>query len=111
MALAGHAAAQTVRGIVAEDGTGTPLAGAMVVLFDFDGEAVDRAPTDAAGGFTTQAGHPGRYHVRVDRIGYASLTTDPFDVPVRATFRRIEVPMRPMGAEVAIVTVTMEDGR
>ena len=41
VALASHAAAQTVRGVVAEDGTGTRLAGAMVVLFDFDGEAVD----------------------------------------------------------------------
>ena len=96
MALASHAAAQTVRGVVAEDGTGTRLAGAMVVLFDFDGEAVDRVLSDAGGGFTMRADHPGRYHVRVDRIGYASLTTDPFDVPVRGTFRRIDVPIRPI---------------
>ena len=96
VALASHAAAQTVRGVVAEDGTGTRLAGAMVVLFDFDGEAVDRVLSDAGGGFTMRADHPGRYHVRVDRIGYASLTTDPFDVPVRGTFRRIAVPIRPI---------------
>ena len=96
VALARHAAAQTVRGVVAEDGTGTRLAGAMVVLFDFDGEAVDRVLSDAGGGFTMRADHPGRYHVRVDRIGYASLTTDPFDVPVRGTFRRIAVPIRPI---------------
>ena len=96
MALASHAAAQTVRGVVAEDGTGTRRAGAMVVLFDFDGEAVDRVLSDAGGGFTMRADHPGRYHVRVDRIGYASLTTDPFDVPVRGTFRRIDVPIRPI---------------
>ena len=96
VALASHAAAQTVRGVVAEDGTGTRLAGAMVVLFDFDGEAVDRVLSDAGGGFTMRADHPGRYHVRVDRIGYASLTTDPFDVPVRGTFRRIDVPIRPI---------------
>ena len=56
MALASHAAAQTVRGVVAEDGTGTRLAGAMVVLFDFDGEAVDRVLSDAAGGFTMRTG-------------------------------------------------------
>ena len=96
LALAGHAAAQTVRGVVAEDGAGTPLTGAMVVLFDVDGEVVDRVLTDATGGFITQADHPGRYYVRVARIGYSSLTTDPFDVPVRGTFRRIDVPIRPI---------------
>lgn len=94
LALAGHAAAQTVRGLVAEDGVGTPLAGAMVVLFNSDGEAVDHVLTDAGGAFTTQVDHPGRYYVRVDRIGYASLTTDPFEVPVRGTFQRIDVPIR-----------------
>ena len=63
-ALAGNSAAQTVRGVVAEDGAGTPLAGAMVVLFDVEGDAVDRVLTDAAGRFLTQADRPGRYYVR-----------------------------------------------
>lgn len=96
LALAFPLAAQVVRGAVSEAGSGTPLAGAMVVLFDADGDRVDRVLTDASGGFSTEADRPGRYYVRVDRIGYASLTTDPFDVPVAGTFQRIAVPIRPI---------------
>ena len=96
LALAFPLAAQVVRGVVSEEGSGTPLAGAMVVLFDADGDRVDRVLTDASGGFSTEADRPGRYYVRVDRIGYASLTTDPFDVPVAGTFQRIAVPIHPI---------------
>ncbi|MCH9009311.1 MAG: carboxypeptidase regulatory-like domain-containing protein [Chloroflexi bacterium] len=85
-----------MQGVIVEGGTGTRLTGAMVVLFDSDGEAIDRVLTDALGGFVMPSRHLGRYHVRVDRIGYASLTTDPFDLPERGTFRRIEVQIRPI---------------
>jgi carboxypeptidase family protein len=90
------AESQLVRGAVAEDESGAPLVGAMVILFETDGQAVDRFLTDAVGTFVISAKHPGRYYLRIDRIGYASLTTEPFDVPVDGTFQRIAMPIEPI---------------
>jgi len=45
------AEAQVVRGLVTEDETEAPLVGAMVILFEADGEPVDRFLTDHAGEF------------------------------------------------------------
>jgi len=91
-----EAAAQVVRGVVTEEGIGTRLAGAMVILMDVDGTPVDRVLTDASGQFIADVDHPGRYQIRIDRIGYASLTTSPFDVPVSGTFQSIDVPIEPV---------------
>ena len=52
--------------------------------------------TNATGRFVTEAAHPGRYEIRVDRIGYASLPTEPFEVGVAGTFRTVEVPIQPI---------------
>ena len=90
----GSAEAQVVRGLVTEDETEAPLVGAMVILFEADGEPVDRFLTDHAGEFVIDTDHPGQYYLRVDRIGYASLTTEPFDVPVNGTFQKVSVPIR-----------------
>ena len=87
-------AAQTVGGIVLEEGSGAPIEGAMVVLLDSAEHVAARTITDATGRFLAEVPQPGRYHARVDRIGYRSLTTDPFDVPPDGTFRRILVPIR-----------------
>jgi len=109
--------AQSVGGVVTDSGPGSPLAGAMVVLFEDGGKPVDRSLTDAAGKFTTDAKHPGLYYMRVDRIGYASLTTDVFEVPVTGTYREISVPIQPIqlrGLDVSgsrRCEVRPEDGR
>ena len=109
--------AQSVRGVVFEENTETPIAGAMVVLIDVNEGPVDRALTNVAGDFQTSADHPGRYRIRVDRIGYASLTTDTFDVGVQGAVRRIEVPIEPVrlrGLDVSggrRCEVRPEDGR
>ena len=88
------AEAQLVRGLVTEDETEAPLVGAMVILFEADGEPVDRFLTDHAGEFVIHTDHPGQYYLRVDRIGCASLTTESFDVPVNGTFQKVSVPIR-----------------
>lgn len=91
--------AQIVRGQVVEDATATPVQGAMVILLELDGAVVRRVLTDAAGSFIIQAAHPGAYTLRVDRIGYESLSTPRFDVPPEGTFQRVTVPIRPVELE------------
>ena len=95
-ALAAPLHAQIVRGQVVEQGSNTPVEGAMVVLLELDDRTVHRVLTDASGGFILDADHPGPHHIRVDRIGYESLVTATFPVPVEGTFQRVEVPIRPV---------------
>ena len=87
------AAAQVVRGVVLEATSGTPIEGAMLVVMDGGSHVAARILTDATGGFVTKLPRVGTYQVRVDRIGYESLTTDSFEVPESGTFRRILVPI------------------
>jgi hypothetical protein len=94
--VAGPVRAQIVRGVVVEQDTRTPVEGAMVVLTEPDGRVVHRVLTDARGGFIADADRPGPHRIRVDRIGYESLTTDLFDVPVQGVYREIAVPIRPV---------------
>ncbi|MDP2958317.1 MAG: carboxypeptidase-like regulatory domain-containing protein [Longimicrobiales bacterium] len=96
---AGPARAQIVRGQVVEDVTNTPVEGAMVVVLDVGGHVVRRVLTNATGGFIVHVEAPGEYHIRVDRIGYESLTTGGVDVPVEGTFQRIAVPIQPIELE------------
>lgn len=91
--------AQTVWGIVIDDGTGVPLEGAMMILFDRALQEVDRSLSDATGRYTLKADSAGAHVIRVDRIGYASLSTGTLDVPEQGLFRRIEVPLRPIQLE------------
>jgi hypothetical protein len=86
--------AQLVRGEVVEEESGTPIAGAMVVLLDAGGSVAARALTDDFGRFAGEVRGRGSHRARVDRIGYQSLTTEPFDVPAGGTFQRIRVPIR-----------------
>lgn len=88
--------AQVVRGVVVDEGSQAPVEGAMVVLLLPDGTVVNSVLTAADGGFIMAAGRPGPHAIRIDRIGYESLTTDPLSVPVEGLFRRIEVPIRPV---------------
>ncbi len=88
--------AQIVRGIVVEEGLDAPVEGAMVILMDLDGSTVDRVLTDADGEFIADADHPGPHFIRIDRIGYESLTTERFAVPVTGTYKTVTVPIRPV---------------
>jgi len=94
--MGGPAAAQVVRGLVLEEATQIPIQGAMIVLLEADGRVAQRVLTGGTGQFIMQAGHVGSYRIRVDRIGYMSLTTGPFEVPVDGTYQRIAVPIKPV---------------
>ena len=56
-----RAAAQPVTGVVVEEGTGVPVSGAMVILFDESGDQADQMLTNAAGQFTLEARVPGTH--------------------------------------------------
>lgn len=75
MLAAVPAGAQTVRGSVVEEGTGRPVGGALVVLVAGGGNAAVGL-TDAAGGFALAAPAPGRYTLRVERIGHRAASAE-----------------------------------
>lgn len=78
-------AQETVRGAVT-DSQGTPISGAMVVILS-DTSPVARQLTDSNGDYTAVLPSPGRYSLRVDRIGYQSTRADPFEVATGASVR------------------------
>lgn len=80
LAPAGSLAAQElVRGVVRDRGSAAPIEGAMVVLMA--GEvSVATQLSGADGSFRLVAPGPGRYEIRVDRIGYGSTYSAAFDV-------------------------------
>ena len=88
-----RATAQPVSGVVVEEGTGVPVTGAMVLLLDADGSRADQALTDAAGRFLLEARRPRPHTITVERIGYASFTSDPFTPAADAEELRLEVPV------------------
>ena len=89
--------AQTVvTGVVIERGTRLPVPGAMVLLFDDGGERVDRFLTNAAGRFMLDVAASGPHFITVERIGYASLTTDRFEPAPDDPPLVIDVPVEPV---------------
>lgn len=62
--------AQTVRGTVVDSATSRPVSSASVELVRVDSQMVERVSTDESGAFTLRAPEPGRYRVRVARLGY-----------------------------------------
>jgi hypothetical protein len=75
IAAARPVAAQMIHGRLLQDGTLTPLTGASVQLLDARGEELNRVVvTNEAGTFAMRV-EPGRYMLRVRRIGFNPLTT------------------------------------
>jgi hypothetical protein len=72
--------AQVVRGVAVEAGEGTPIAGGTVVLLDGGDARVGAVLTDGEGRFQIRAPEPGRYRLRLERIGYAAHLTPVFDL-------------------------------
>jgi hypothetical protein len=72
--------AQTVSGIVTEAQTGQPVEGAEITLIDANEEVQARTMTAADGRFAAAVPHPGRWFLRVERVGYAALTSDPLEI-------------------------------
>ncbi|HEX6534582.1 MAG TPA: carboxypeptidase-like regulatory domain-containing protein [Gemmatimonadaceae bacterium] len=88
VALAGRLGAQVVRGEVVDSGTARPVVGVIVILLDDHGVRRAGALTDDAGRFAVRAPAPGRYTLRLDRIGYASSTSPPLALGAGETVAR-----------------------
>ena len=80
--------------------------GAMVMLFDEGGDRVDRMLTNVAGRFALDARAPGPHYLTVERIGYATLTTDRFAAGPDDLYLTIDVPIEP----VALTGLDVESG-
>ena len=94
MLVATPLAAQAITGTVVEAETGAPVEGASVVLLTRSGDQLDWRLTNAAGRFGFQMTQPGTYLLRADRIGRASVLSDPIPVDrgVTAVYR-LETPV------------------
>ena len=89
---AGHVGAQAVRGTLTDTDVRSTVAGALVVLEDEAGAEHVFGIADADGGFTLRSNSPGRYRLRVDRVGYESLWTGAFDLGVNDV-REFQIPL------------------
>lgn len=94
--LPAAAAAQVITGRVVEQGTGTPVSAAFVTVIDSAGGDVTSGLAGADGAFRLRAPAAGRYRLRAERIGYASVTSDLLDVPVTGLEVTVEVPADPI---------------
>jgi carboxypeptidase family protein len=83
--------AQTVELRLRNDSTRTFVAGAIVRLLGAAGVA-DQGLTDELGRLTLRAASAGNYRLRIDRIGFAALLTESFDLASGETLaKEIEV--------------------
>jgi hypothetical protein len=90
---------QTVELRVLNDSGSTRIAGAIVRLLGGNGTPV-QGLTDELGRLVLRAHGPGSYRIKIDRIGWSGLLTDPFPLgagetlrrEIRMTSRRIQLP-------------------
>jgi hypothetical protein len=69
-----------VQGVLTDREDGSPVGGALVLLVDPVGTELMGRLSNDEGGFRLVAPAPGSYRLRVVRIGYANLLSDPFRV-------------------------------
>ena len=92
-------------------GTARPIAGAFVSLLNRAGNPTTSTLTGPDGAFALEAPQPGRYRLEVERIGYETWTSEPFDLVTRTTVaRRLEVTVLPVNLESLTVSVESECG-
>lgn len=95
--IAAPAAGQTIGGTVRESDGGLPIPGAFISLLDHSGAAVRSGFTSASGAFSLTPPVPGWHRLRVERIGYETWTTEPYDVAAEDMIHvTVEVPPRPV---------------
>ncbi len=67
-------------GTVVEDGSGAPVAGALVSLLDVEGELQRSLLTGPDGRFSFRLPGPGTWSVQVARLGYGESRSDPVEI-------------------------------
>ena len=79
LAAAAPARAQTVHGTLV-DTAGRPVEQVLVALVGPGGRQAGGALTSATGEFRIRAPGPGRYSLRAERVGYATVSTPAFEL-------------------------------
>lgn len=87
LALPSGLRAQVVEVQLREEGTRAAVAGAIVRLLR-DGRAVTQGLSNEGGRVTLRPPQPGSYRLKVDRIGWTGLLTQPFEVAAGEIVRR-----------------------
>jgi len=99
-ATATQARAQDITGTITSATDGTPVAGAIVILIDATGSRVAGTLSERTGRYRLRVPAPGAFSLRVDVIGFRSVTVPPFPVAADAavtrdiqfTFARTQLP-------------------
>jgi hypothetical protein len=99
---------QGILGNVTAGDTGRPLEGAMVLLMNAAGTRVNGVLSAANGWFRLPVPAPGKYRLRIQRIGYADTDSDLFDVAAGATVeKRVTASIKP----VQLASIDVSGGR
>jgi hypothetical protein len=102
LTVAAHAHAQTLRGVVVDDGTSAPIADALVELVSPDARMGVTARTDSAGRFLLRPARAGRFVLRMSQLGYAPLLSDTLSVrpvetlDIEARLSQAAIPLEPL---------------
>ena len=110
LGLIGHpqpSVAQTIQGQLLDRDTGSGVEGALVLLLSPDLEAKGGSLTGADGRFVTTAPGPGRYLLKVYRIGYETTTSEVMEL-TRGQVVDIGIETRTSPIELAELTVEAE---
>ena len=102
--LVASASAQSIRGIVLDDATDEPIAGALVNLLDTSGARLGGVQTGTDGRFLLPLERPGTYRLATRRLGYGPATSTLLHVPdsgvLDVEFRLTPEPVRLAPVEV-----------
>lgn len=96
--------AQSVIGTVVEEGTGHPIPGVLVTLWDAEGQRIAAQISDGHGRVLLTARTPGSYTVRTERIGFRTVEMPDLVLTAgESVSRRIQVPAEAIGLEGIVV--------
>ena len=99
---------QAIHGTLVDAGNGVPVDGAAVVLLDAVDAQVTWRLTDPSGRFAFALDGPGTFRLRADRIGHASVLSDPLVVGAGQTILyRLEIPVE----AIVLAGLRVESGR
>jgi hypothetical protein len=90
-------AGQAVQGTVRDASSGLPIEGAFVSVVDSNGQDITSTLSGADGAFLLHVFVRGRYRLRVERIGFATWASSPFDAGTGVEVARsLMIPVRPI---------------
>jgi hypothetical protein len=97
LASASAVAGQAVQGTALDASSGRPIEGAFVSVIDSSGQDVASTLSGPDGAFLIHVFVRGSYRLRVERIGFATWTSSPFDAGTGVEVARsLMIPVRPI---------------